>query len=335
VLSSFVKQADALSVKWTLENETTKEPASVIEQTTDQFQKPHLTHSFSTAGKYKISEEIKTDNLVTRVATPPSTSLVVEQRGKPIGFEKEPASTEVVEGSTAEFTVKATGEPAPSAFKWFVKTPSASTFVEDTKDTGRNTPTLKVLASSTTMSGTQYRVEVSDGGAQEAKTSSAATLTVKAKTPPPPCTGECGSQPPPPPPPHEEIHVLPVVEASPTATIAGASASVSTAGAFSIKVSCPAKANCIGSVTVKSAGAVSAKAHGKKSVLTLATGTFNLAGGQSKTLTLHLSATARKVLARSHVLAAKATVVAHNPSGTSKQTTTRTLSLRLIKAKHH
>jgi hypothetical protein len=47
---------------------------------------------------------------------------------------------------------------------------------------------------------------------------------------------------------------------------------------------------------------------------------------------LHLSAKARSLLARSHVLRARATVLAHDPTGASR-TTLATVTLKLAKKK--
>jgi hypothetical protein len=126
-------------------------------------------------------------------------------------------------------------------------------------------------------------------------------------------------------------------ETNPDATLASTSLSVSSSGALSIKVSCPAGTTCTGTITLRTLGAVSARISAraaKKSILTLATGSFTVAGGQSKTVTLHLSGAARKLLARSHVLRARATIVAHDLSGAS-HTTQATVTLRPAKAKPH
>lgn len=162
---------------------------------------------------------------------------------------------------------------------------------------------------------------------------------------------EAPAPPPPPPPappgenpitgnggvlPHQEIKPPPAV---PDATIAGNSATVSGSGAFTLKVSCPAgESTCSGTITLRTLKAVVASvAHGAKSkasILTLATGSFTVAGGQTKTLTLHLSAKARALLAHSHSVVARVTVVAHDPAGAT-HTTTVNVTLRAAKPKHH
>jgi 1,4-dihydroxy-2-naphthoyl-CoA synthase len=83
--------------------------------------------------------------------------------------------------------------------------------------------------------------------------------------------------------------------------------------------------------------AVSARAHARgpaKKVLTLAAGSFTLGGGQVKAVTLHLSSQARALLARSHVLRARATVSAHDPAGGSSTVAT-TVTLKPAKASSH
>jgi PKD repeat protein len=121
----------------------------------------------------------------------------------------------------------------------------------------------------------------------------------------------------------------------PEATIAGTSFKVSRSGALTLKVSCPAGAtSCTGVLTLRTLSAVSASAHkAKKAILTLAGGSFSAAGGQAKTITLHLSSKARSLLAHAHVLRARATVVAHDTTMTSA-TTQSVITLRLAPVAH-
>ena len=114
---------------------------------------------------------------------------------------------------------------------------------------------------------------------------------------------------------------------------------VSAAGAVSVKVSCPTgESRCSGAVTLRTLAAVSvpaARAAKKKaSVLTLATGSFTVAGGKVATVKLHLSAKARVLLARVHTLRARATLVAHDPAGAT-HTTQTIVTLRAAKLTHH
>jgi hypothetical protein len=130
----------------------------------------------------------------------------------------------------------------------------------------------------------------------------------------------------------------------PNVTLSGASASVSSAGAFTLKLVCPAEeTSCAGTITLKTLKAVvaslahAAKGKSKAAILTLASGSFTLTGGQTKTVTLHLSSQARALLAHSHVLLARATILARNAKGLT-HTTTVTVTLRLASKpakKHH
>jgi hypothetical protein len=128
--------------------------------------------------------------------------------------------------------------------------------------------------------------------------------------------------------------------AVPLVTIASASIPVSTAGAFDLQLGCPAEAvSCSGAITVKTLTAVAASSgheakKSKKAILTLATGSFAVAGGKPKAIALHLSASARKLLAHSGVLRARVTLVARDPGGAT-HTTVAIVTLKLTKAHHH
>jgi hypothetical protein len=127
-------------------------------------------------------------------------------------------------------------------------------------------------------------------------------------------------------------------EGAPAVSVASTTLPVTSSGAVSVKVSCPTGvSSCTGTVTLHTLGAVAARAvaskksKSKASVLTLASGTFSLTGGQAKAITLHLSAEGRKLLAHAHTLRVRATIVAHNPSGASS-TTQITVTLHAAKA---
>lgn len=114
--------------------------------------------------------------------------------------------------------------------------------------------------------------------------------------------------------------VLGVKEGSPDARIAGTSLRASAAGTVSVKISCPeGVSRCAGTVTLRTLNAVTAgvarTAKTKPAILTLATGSFTVAGGRAATVVLHLSARARQLLARSHLLRVRATVVARDRAG--------------------
>jgi hypothetical protein len=122
-------------------------------------------------------------------------------------------------------------------------------------------------------------------------------------------------------------------EGSPDAAIASASLQASASGEVSVKVSCPAGVtSCTGTVTLRTLDAVVA-AKAKPAILTLATGSFTVAGGQVKTIMLHLSSKARVLLARSHTLHVRVTIAAHNATGMT-HTGEVVGTLRAAKAKH-
>ncbi len=153
----------------------------------------------------------------------------------------------------------------------------------------------------------------------------------KTAEPPPP--------PPPPPPPGKttpETQVLPqvVTKPVPNVTIAGTSISVPSNGAFGLKLSCPTgETQCAGTVTLKTLTAVAAGSSHKKSILTLTSGSFTIAGGNLKVLTLHLSSKAKALLAKSHTVRARVTILAHDPAG-GTHTTTVIVTLKAAKKKH-
>jgi hypothetical protein len=108
----------------------------------------------------------------------------------------------------------------------------------------------------------------------------------------------------------------------PDAELASASLTASPSGWVIVRVSCPAdESSCSGKVTLRTLSAVIAGAdahqskNAKAAILTLAAGAFKVAGGRVTTVRLHLSAKARTLLARIHVLRARATVLAHDPAG--------------------
>jgi hypothetical protein len=117
--------------------------------------------------------------------------------------------------------------------------------------------------------------------------------------------------------------------------LGGASLTPTPAGALPVTISCPAgESSCIGSITIKTAGAVSAgvAVAAKKAVLTLANGSFKLTGGSTVTVTLHLSAKARALLARTHTVHARITIVAHDSTGAT-HTTVKAITLHAAKPK--
>ncbi|HSZ13528.1 MAG TPA: PKD domain-containing protein [Solirubrobacteraceae bacterium] len=113
----------------------------------------------------------------------------------------------------------------------------------------------------------------------------------------------------------------------PDAQLASTSLRVSSTGSVTLKISCPAgETSCVGTVTLRTLAAVIAGdariARARASVLTLASGSFTVPGGNTRTITLHLSAKARALLARAHTLRSRATLLAHDPQGAGHTTLT-------------
>jgi hypothetical protein len=122
-------------------------------------------------------------------------------------------------------------------------------------------------------------------------------------------------------------------------TLTGISLTASVFGTVALKLRCPvAQARCIGTMTLRtlhpvSVGATGTHGKAKAGVLTLAAGSFAIAAGQSRLLVVHLSEKARRLLARSHILSVRVTLVARDPSGAT-HTRQTTASLRAGKANH-
>jgi outer membrane protein assembly factor BamB len=102
------------------------------------------------------------------------------------------------------------------------------------------------------------------------------------------------------------------------ATLVSTSLTASHSGVVDIEVSCPAgPSHCIGTVALRTVNAIAAghQAERKSAILTLAVGGFNVAGGREIAVKLHLSAKARKLLARAHLLRVRATITTQDAEG--------------------
>ncbi len=253
-----------------------------------------------------------------------------------------PESVKVTEGSSAVFEAAASGA---ASVQWQVKE-GAGAFEDDTSDPGNTTDTLTVEPATLSENGYEYRAVFKNDAGEEH--TAAAVLTVEAK----PIVAESPMKR------QEEearekqeaeakqrqeeeaakVRVLSAKEGSPDAVIAGTSLQASASGAVNVKISCAAGVSgCAGTVTLRTLNAVIASSAGaaktKAAVLTLASGSFDVPGGGSRTVTLHLSAKARALLARMHSVRVRATVVAHDPTG-GTHTSQATLTLRAPQPKH-
>ncbi|MHB8531416.1 MAG: PKD domain-containing protein [Solirubrobacteraceae bacterium] len=113
--------------------------------------------------------------------------------------------------------------------------------------------------------------------------------------------------------------------AKPNALLVAGALQATPAGIVTLVIGCPAgETTCEGTVTLRTLGAVSAA--GKRSVLTLASGHFKVAGGKTAAIKLHLGVKARRLLARKHSLRVRVQIAAHDPAGaTSAASSTVTL----------
>ncbi len=124
----------------------------------------------------------------------------------------------------------------------------------------------------------------------------------------------------------------------PDASLASTGLQESSKGTVTLKIGCPSgESACVGTVGLRTLSAVVADLAGaaksKARILTLATGSFDVPGGQVRTVTLHLSAKARALLARLHSVRVRVTLLAHDAAGATHNTVTIG-TLRAPKAKH-
>ncbi len=346
-LSTTVDQADALEAEWIIENtathEITKETPKPLEFVTAEsglkflLQQPILNFKFTNAGQYVVTAKVHTDDLGSEQVEAKSTPITVEAKaGTPAApkVTRQPENASVTEPAKATFLAEASGSPKPKV-QWQVATEKGKW----TDIAGATKISLVIENTKVAESGHEYRAVFTNTVGEEA--SKPATLTVKEKesTPPPPkeetptTTTTTSTTP--------IVSVLPSITtkapAVPDAVVASTTVTVSSSGVVAIKVSCPSgETTCLGSVTLRTLTAVSASvekagaAKAKRAILTLASGSFSVTGGGTQTIKLHLSSTARKLLAHSHTLRVRATLVAHDPAG-GKHTGVQVLTLRLAK----
>ena len=328
VFSSQLKQADALKVEWEF-GDGAKETIS-----TDEYQATTAKHKYAAEGSFTVTEKIYADNLAApgqsvysggHLLTPTLTvtrKLLVGKHPPKASFTEEPGTVGI--GQAVAFANHssdpngAEGLPLESAWSFGDGTSSGATNVSHSyAAAGSYTVTLTVT----------------DKLGLKASASQVVTVNEPVVTPPPPVTNQGGGG---------------GSTSTPTTTtttgggstgvlsyrvsIASSAIAVSKAGVLVLKVDCGGQSSCSGSVTLRSASAISAGAGKHKAILTFARGSFTAAGRQVKSLTLHLSSQAKSLLARMHVLRAKATIVARDAAGTSHTTT---VSVTLRAAKHH
>jgi PKD repeat protein len=310
-LSSTLTAANALSVKWSFGD------GKPEVETTNQYLAPEVTHKFSTEGAFKVKETIHTDNLATPVLIEERTvnvnqtlpvaefSFEDKKANEAISFNAEGSSDANVAAHITKYVWEFGDGTSPQE--------TASAIEPHTYSAAATYVVKLTVIDSIGLTSIPVSHEVKVG--QEQTTTTTNTTSTGTGT----GTGT-GSTPPSSPPPPGQGGVLGY-----SLSVPGTSLSVSKAGAVVLKIDCAGPSNCAGGITLRSLAAVGAGRH--KAILVLATGSFTLAGGQVKTLTLHLSAKARALLAKSHVLRVRATVLAHDSQG-AMHSTQAVLTLR-------
>jgi hypothetical protein len=126
--------------------------------------------------------------------------------------------------------------------------------------------------------------------------------------------------------------------AAPMARLLGTVLTVSRSGWLKLRVRCPSGVRiCRGTLVLRTVRAVIASAGSRArvgrrraAVLTLASGTFRVAGGHVATVSLRMGPRARRLLLRKHVLHARATVTMRSETGTLQSSRTA-VTLRLAR----
>ena len=326
--SSAVKQADALKVEWDFGDGSAKQVLS-----TDQFQTTHGEHKFEKEGKYTITETIYSDDLAAPAAlvyaaghfTNPTItvtrSLNVSRPHPKPEFSIEPASVGI--GQEAAFGGEAAdangAEALPLEYSW------------DFGDGSTSGPSASHTATHAYAAAGTYTVTLTVTDHLGLKGAITHEITVNAPPPPPPPPPTTSTTtPPPPPPPTPGGGTGGVL--SYKVSLARTALSVTPKGAVAIAVQCLGASSCTGGLTLRTLTAVSAKA--RKQILLLGSASFStIAAGQSKSVTLHLSAKALKLLIRSHTLRAQATIVARSSNGET-HTSQVVVTLRAPKGHH-
>jgi hypothetical protein len=119
---------------------------------------------------------------------------------------------------------------------------------------------------------------------------------------------------------------------APDARITATELSANASGTFALKVNCPSgRGACTGTVTLSKRVVTSADAHHRKlpkvRTIVLARGSFHIEEGRVGAVKLRLSAYARSLVKRTHLLHATVTVLALNPAGL-RHTTHQAIAIR-------
>jgi PKD domain len=345
--SSTLTQANALSVDWDFGDGEAETGG------TDEYQHTEVKHSFVRGGELTVTETIHTDNFATptivvetkvsvsSVAVPPTAVFegplevtlgaasaperLVYLEGGGLGLAAGPAGEVATFDGSASFDPNVPGSNGIASYHW-----EFGDGVSETTATATVTHHYQAVG--------VYRVQLTVTNAL-GLTSEPSALTVRVREAPPSVEVKQETEPPKalialPPPSSEQP--APQPPPIPSAAIAGKSLLASPSGAVRLAITCPAgETSCAGTVTLRTRAAVAlplrsapARSRGKRrrvAVVTLASGRFTVAGGHQRSVSLQLSALGRSLLARTHTLLARATLLAHDPSGATHTTQTTVL----------
>jgi hypothetical protein len=332
-IGSTVTNANALSVQWSFDG-----VAQPVEEQ-PQFGATKVEHTFASEGTHTVKEVIKTDNLAS--PTIETSASIIVAKAKPVASFTVLGTLSV--GSPIKFTSTSKSPDVNNSplvkYVWkfgdgsTIETSSATPVEHTYAAAGKETVTLQITdALGETGSGSK-EITVSGGAGGGGETNGGGTTnggTTNGGTTNGGTTGGGATG-------GGTTSVLgnTAAKGDPEAKLASAAIAVSASGSFVVKVSCPAgETSCSGTITLRTPTAVKSSGKGKPAILTLATGSFSVGGGTSKSVTLHLSSKARTLLARSHSLRAKATLVAHDATGASR-TTQATVTLKPAKKSAH
>jgi PKD repeat protein len=338
--SSTVTQANALSVEWDFGDGQTK-----IESA-DEYLHTEVTHTFARGGDLTVTETIHTDDLATPTLVEQTKVSVSATALSPVAVLAGPAEVtlgsndipgELVYGkdgglelvaapSSGEATFDGSASydqnPGPNqitSYHWeFGDGESETTDTPTTRHTYSKAATYPVALTVTdahglTSEASRLAVRVNEPSPRpakhEEKSGAPAAAPVAGASSPSAAAA-----------PAPVSSLVPV----PNARLANDSLGASPTGRVPLEVTCPAgESSCMGTVTLStlaatSSGAGSSHPNKKKNKtisVKLASGTFTVAGGEERAVTLRLSAQARALLARTPMLLAQATIVARDPVG--------------------
>jgi hypothetical protein len=327
-IGSTVTNANVLGVQWFFDG------VAQTPEVQPQFGTTKVEHAFPSEGTHTVKEIIKTDNLAA--PTIEASGSIVVTKAKPVASFAVSGSLSV--GSPVKFTsTSKTPDVNDSPLVKYVWKFGDGSTVETTNATpvehsyaaaGNETVTLQITDALGETGSSTKEIAIgagAGGGGGGGGTTSGGTTsggTTGGGTTGGGTTSVLGNT---------------AAKGDPEAKLASAAIAVAASGSFVVKISCPTgETSCSGTITLRTLTAVKSSGKSKPAILTLATGSFSVAGGTSKSVTLHLSSKARTLLARSHSLRAKATLIAHDATGASR-TTLATVTLKPAKKKsaHH